>query len=573
MEALNQWVTARSCLKDAAAGFLKACLALKKVAVHSRPSHPNQIILESMIDDVQSKIESIETVERWMHASRAALNALLNHSTSRVPINKLPPEILGRIFAIIVGSTSCYMTNDGRNALLDIPLVCARWYQVATNTRPLWSHIDIYCRPKDPDSNLVRLWLQRSHGVPLHIHLSSYSFQPATTILDLVPILQPYSASTNSLLISGANDSEARALFALYLGDSGPRALSTLDVSNVWDSEATLPWPTYPIPGLTSLELCNLGDLTCPNLDELVHILSGSPRLHTLRLAKLSNFAVRPGRQQDYRTISLPHLKLLEIMVSGRNALAALLAMIHPGKLELHVRLGIQVIGEDPVPRAARLLLARSNVVSLTLSCIDSGFVPDIQSFFPCVPGLRALRIDRLDREAETFLEALAEYSTLQPLSSLQLLCLSGGEVNSRLMSRVKSIVGARQLRSLLFWSCEFPPVFRELGAEDYTPEYIDLGVIGADVDKDQLEALHQFDAEVAAEAEDDDDVDIGNFGSETCDIRFPCMLTSTREWLLEHVERLQVCETPSSLIINGIDGLAQELTRINANAYMETTP
>ncbi|KAG8719265.1 hypothetical protein FRC09_011391 [Ceratobasidium sp. 395] len=504
MEALNQWVTAHSHLKDAAAGFFDACLALKKVAVQSRPSHANQVILESVIDDVQSRMDSIEAVEGWMRESRAALNALLNHSTSCVPINRLPPEILGRIFAIVVGSTPCCMINDEQDALLDIPLVCTRWYQVATNTRSLWSHVDIYYRPKDPDSNLVRLWLERSHGVPLHIHLSSHSFQPSTTILDLVPILQPYSASTSSLLISEVNNSEARALFALYLGDTGPGALSTLDVSHVWGPGATLAWPTYPIPGLTSLELCNLGDLTCPALDELANILFGSPHLHTLRLTKLRNFTVRPGHQLDYYTISLPHLRLLEFAVSGRNALAALLAMIYPGKLELHVRLDIQAIGKDPVPCATRLFLARSNVVSLTLSCVNPGIVSDIQSFFACVPGLRALRIHRLDRDAEAFLEALTEYS-----------------------------------------------------------------VVGADVDEDQLGALNQLEAEVAAEAEDDDDNDISIFESETSDVHFPYMPAVTKEWLLEHVERLQVCETPSCFTINGIDNLAQELAKINPNAHM----
>ncbi|KAG8717022.1 hypothetical protein FRC09_014863 [Ceratobasidium sp. 395] len=570
MEALNQWVTARSRLKDAAAGFLDACLALKKVAVQSRPSHANQITLESVIDDVQPNMDSIEAVEGWMHESRAALNALLNHSSSRAPINQLPTEILGHIFAIVVGTTPCYMTNDGRDALLDIPLVCTRWYQVATNTRSLWSHIDIFYRPKDPDSNLVRLWLERSLGMPLHIHLSSRPFQLATTILDLVSTLQPYSASTNSLLISGVHDDEACALFTLYLGDNGPGALSTLDVSDLWGPGATLPWPTYPIPGLTSLELCNLGDLACPALDELVNILSGSPHLHTLRLAKIIDFPVRSSHQLD-RTISLPHLKLLEFGISGRNAQAALLAMIYPGKLELHVRLDIQVIGEDPVPRAVRLFLARSNVVSLTLSCVDSGLVPDVQPFFPCVPGLRALHINRLNfREAEAFLEALTGSSTLQPLSNLQLLCLSAGEVNSRIMSRVKSMVGARQLRSLLFWSCEFPPVFRELCAEDHNPECIDSGVIGAEVNADQPEALNLLEAEFAAEAEDNDVSDIDNFGPETSEhIRLPYMPTSTEEWLLEHVERLQICETPSPLIINGMDVLARELTRIYANAHM----
>ncbi|KAG8778120.1 hypothetical protein FRC12_025155 [Ceratobasidium sp. 428] len=195
MEALNRWAKARSHLKDAATSFLDACLALK-LAVQSQPSHPNQIILESLIDDVQFKMDAIAAVESCMHKSRATLNAMLNHSTSRVPINKLPPEILGRIFAIIVGFTPCYLERPGRDPLLDIPLVCARWYQVATHTRSLWSHIDIDSRPIRVNSNIVRLRLERSHGVPLHIHVSCDPFKAGTTISEIVPILQPYKAST-----------------------------------------------------------------------------------------------------------------------------------------------------------------------------------------------------------------------------------------------------------------------------------------------------------------------------------------------------------------------------------------
>ncbi|KAG8724820.1 hypothetical protein FRC09_013781, partial [Ceratobasidium sp. 395] len=121
MEVHNQWIVAQRHLRESATSFLDACLALKKVAAQSLPSHPNQIMLENVIHDVQSKIGSIAEVESHMYESRAALNALLNHSSLRVPINKLPTEILGRIFAIAVGDSPCPLTNRGRDNLLDVP--------------------------------------------------------------------------------------------------------------------------------------------------------------------------------------------------------------------------------------------------------------------------------------------------------------------------------------------------------------------------------------------------------------------------------------------------------------------
>ncbi|KAG9074064.1 hypothetical protein FS749_014424, partial [Ceratobasidium sp. UAMH 11750] len=120
MEALNQWKTAQLRLKEAASSFLDASITLRKVAAQSFPSHPNQIVLENVLDDLHSQIDSIGVVEHCMHESRAVLNALLNVSTSRVPINKLPPEILGRIFSILVASSPCYPKRGQRDALLDI---------------------------------------------------------------------------------------------------------------------------------------------------------------------------------------------------------------------------------------------------------------------------------------------------------------------------------------------------------------------------------------------------------------------------------------------------------------------
>ncbi|KAG8769484.1 hypothetical protein FRC12_004937, partial [Ceratobasidium sp. 428] len=122
METLNQWITAQSHLKEAAASFLDACLALRKAAAQSFPSHPDHLILENMLDGVRSRISSIGVVENCMHESRAMLNALLNVSTSRVPINRLPPEILGRIFSIAVASSPCAPEHGKRDSLLDIPL-------------------------------------------------------------------------------------------------------------------------------------------------------------------------------------------------------------------------------------------------------------------------------------------------------------------------------------------------------------------------------------------------------------------------------------------------------------------
>ncbi|KAG8778118.1 hypothetical protein FRC12_025153 [Ceratobasidium sp. 428] len=258
--------------------------------------------------------------------------------------------------------------------------------------------------------------------------------------------------------------------------------------------------------------------------------------------------------------------------------------MIHPGELELHIRLGIKFIGDEPVPHAAQLLLARSNVVSLVLSRIGCDSAPDIKLFFLDVPRLRALRVDLSDRDVDAFLSALADCYVVEYLPSLQLLCLSNGEVNSRYMSRIKRMVEARRLRSLLFWSCGFPAFFNDQGGDaQHQVGFIDFGAI-ADADEAQPQPQPQPQAPAPAPAQDldlnldldldlnlgidqfeDDDDDAGILGSESeTPNTYSYMPTRTEEWLLGRVNKLVVCEAPLDRIINGVDVLAQEMAKVN---------
>ncbi|KAG8778117.1 hypothetical protein FRC12_025152 [Ceratobasidium sp. 428] len=323
----------------------------------------------------------------------------------------------------------------------------------------------------------------------------------------------------------------ARTLFALYLGDSGAGALNTLVVSGVWDKELTIPWSTYFIRGLTALELYNLQQPACPALDELTTMLSNCPHLRTLRLSHLRNSIIRRNEQRNRRTISLPHLQLLDVAGLEGDVLVALLEIIHPGKLDLHVRLGIQS-GERRVSPAALSLFARSNVASLALSSDASDLILTSESPFTCLLGLRALRVDCTDSSPETLLEALTHHNMLQSLPSLQLLCISGGEVDQGFMDDVKSLVGARPLRSLLFWSCKFPVFYRRVA------------------NKVKLQ-----------------DRSRGSDGA--ANLSYRPMPETTKKWLMKRVERLVISETPPTRISDNVDALAQEMTKLGSADYL----
>ncbi|KAG8726071.1 hypothetical protein FRC12_023736 [Ceratobasidium sp. 428] len=283
---------------------------------------------------------------------------------------------------------------------------------------------------------------------------------------------------------------------------------------------------------LVVLELRSIQGLGCPVLEELVAMLSDCPKLHTLRLVDLRTFTARSEQLLNQGFIILPCLKLLQIEIPGGQALAELLAVIQPGELELDVRLSIGPIDGGPVLRNAQSLLRRSNVVSLTLADFRSPNIDHFQSFFSSMPYLRGLRINSTG--AGSLLSALANEAVAESLSNLQSLCISDGEVDSPLLNRIIAFVEVRPLHSLFFWSCRFPSFYNE---QEGTDEGEDLGMNDDHIDGNQNfipgSPLYHKDTPYRA-----------------------------RTFLLEHVERLVVCETPPVSIVNGVDVSVQEMIK-----------
>ncbi|KAG8723311.1 hypothetical protein FRC09_003811 [Ceratobasidium sp. 395] len=561
MEAVDRWVAAQSDITEAVDGFLDARLTLRNATAQSFPLNPNHTVSKRVLDGVQSHMGCIDVEESYMHESRTVINALLN--SDPVPVNKLPPEILGRIFSIVVASSPCTPKNGERDTLLDIPLVCTRWHQLATSDRFLWSHIDI-------DSghrygcfrlNRIRLWLERSRGASIYIHSTRNDSQGDKPVIPrLISILQPHAMFTSSLVISGRHIGLTRALLALCLNQSGPGTLNTLILANDWSYKSNVPWPTYSMRALVALELRNIRSLgtRAPVLEQLVDILSDCPKLHTLRLIHLWNFSMRSDQPPSQGAIFVPHLRLLELVLPPREeALVGLMTAIKPGELELDVRLGIGAMDKGSVLRSTQLLLSRSNVVSLTLLNFGSPSVDQFRSLFSSMPYLRGLRVNSCS--ASLLLSALANDTLAQSLSNLQSLCILEGGVNTPLLNRIISFVKSRPLRSLFFWSCRFPLLYNEgEGAGN-----------GDDEDLDVMEDEDEYNDAHSNQADDGyDDEDDGADGDQDFVLESPLHHVNVpdraRTLLLGYVERIVVCETPSASIVHGVDVSVQEMIKID---------
>ena len=114
------------------------------------------------------QIKDIEIIARRL------LNGTVRARNSLVPINQLPPEILGRIFHFLrpfFGDiSSLYEPDESLNSALEkVAVVCHHWRIVAIGSPELWTIVDLH----DDDAYVVKL-LQRSGCLPLTLLCHSY---------------------------------------------------------------------------------------------------------------------------------------------------------------------------------------------------------------------------------------------------------------------------------------------------------------------------------------------------------------------------------------------------------------
>ncbi|KAG8768054.1 hypothetical protein FRC12_005858 [Ceratobasidium sp. 428] len=466
MEVVKKLLETRLALENAVAEFFDACTVLKTVALSPLVSFPNQIAFENVVQSVLTSVDTVGLVEFRMKESRTALNRLLNMSPSHVPINKLPPETLGRIFSFVAAVSPCCL--DGIDTLIELPLVCMKWNQIAASTRSLWTHIDISFGCFLPATTLGRAQklLNRCRNMPVHIHLDGGRNIETVDAPDIVATLRPRAEFLSSLHITNTQlHSLVCALLRLVSGPGAPKLLKCLSLDSIYPTEIEEglgSWPVNVLQGLAQLELTDLGERACPSMGDIVQVLFGCPALHTLRLRGLGTPS---DRSHDQTSISLPNLRFLEITnVHHHGEALALLSKITPGVLELDVRLDADyTVGPDGSALPGQLFLARANVVSLSMNFNQTLLHDEVfESLFACVPRLRVLRLDghHIHPEVAHALGTKTTNTSTMPLALLQSLCLGYCRICPETADQLKQIIETRELCNLVFLACIYPPSF-----------------------------------------------------------------------------------------------------------------
>ncbi|KAG8791591.1 hypothetical protein FRC12_008704 [Ceratobasidium sp. 428] len=528
MEAIQILLEAGLALEKAASDFLDACAALKLMAIPSLASALGQRAFENNIGNILSSVDSTSLVENRMRESRILLNKLLNMSTVRVPVHQLPVETLGYIFSIVVASSPCFPVDKLlRDGLLDIPRVCVRWNQVAIDTPSLWSHIDINLSQSSVATTLERaqLWLKRCHNMPIHLHLDGIPDLQSKDVPDLLAFMRPHGGSLGSLVFTNyCHRSLVHALLSLTSG-----SLKTLVASNTvapFDQEDVSSLPTGLLCGLTTLDLMESDQVICPSVSDVAKLLSGNSTLHTLRLR---HFRFRSSSLQTYPPILLPQLRFLEVVNVRGDEVPLLFSNLVPGILELDVRLDAKYFGDDRLGSSAQQLLARSNVVSLSIYNLLLDTTEQLLRCLPSAPRLRVLRFSDMSL-ARSLAQALA--TTVEDQPSLQLpclrsLCLFGCHVDPWAVIPLEQIIGQLRFSNLAFLNCQFPPSFTQPTSSDRESENKLVSESYQDHHKYQYE-----------------------------------MPQTLRDWFLARVERVVVDTTPtrSDQTYHGVDPFVQKL-------------
>ncbi|KAF8606152.1 hypothetical protein BDV93DRAFT_521012 [Ceratobasidium sp. AG-I] len=279
------------------------------------------------------------------------------------PIDRLPPEILSRIFVTLVQASlyaasigdgsyntiqyssiaAAYADHDKNvNYPVRLTSVCIRWRQVAISTPLLWSFLD-----------LVRSWVglrnlqylnmcyDRSVDAPLSVRLGKYSTQYCQDGDEerLAPLLSSYAPRLYSLAIAYSSPGVAKKAlsFLVARGTAGrlrKLALRAYLEDNLILADDPLPqdaldelleplhslhldcvafnWDITRCRNLVELQLVRLLNVTTPSSSQLVSFLNANPTIRKLKISCLSLSTYDPGLPP----IKLPELQNMELDIS-----------------------------------------------------------------------------------------------------------------------------------------------------------------------------------------------------------------------------------------------------------------
>ncbi|KAF8597646.1 hypothetical protein BDV93DRAFT_527243 [Ceratobasidium sp. AG-I] len=498
------WDVARRALDDAIQQYLDSSIALAAAVSWPSGSFSDQNAFEAAVNTIRSDILSLKMRHERLDSAQSSLCRIQNKSSTLIPFNKLPLEIMARIFHMSAGrSCVCDSVSQtlhpvehyGPKTLLAITHVCAYWRDIAISDSSLWSHVTFHINRDDDFTdkpNCPQTWLIRARSMPLYIHLDGEprhkrgSRIPGLVATRLLPYL---SRITGFRITAGWTYTMTRWFLLKLLVNGGAGSmqefihLGGLDLED--NQELPLPSssrlsrsPESPLPSLRTLgmtSMCfawdsaifrNLVDLSLnrlaedcqPTLQQFLGVLSACPDLRLLNLCMI-RFRVPSG--SHLTPVTLGALELLDLSGTDHDIASSLLPWISTGESELSLKVNCLWPDASHAIEAVVTFSKRSRVTRLFLiqpNQFTTRYLAPLHS-------LRVLILDFISGQSGKCPDAIMHLVDLDEsqrsarcpkLQSLYLL-------NCSIDITVKATLEAHSLKRLTFGACKLAPSDEEL--------------------------------------------------------------------------------------------------------------
>ncbi|KAF6745454.1 hypothetical protein DFP72DRAFT_778886, partial [Ephemerocybe angulata] len=113
--------------------------------------------LKQMIDGLSKRISKLQSQLDALEGQRQRHQAILS------PVRRIPMEILGEIFALVLPDV---LYSGDRRMLRNLGLVCKSWQNASLLARHLWSGLQLIRPPKTGAYGRIVSWLTKSGALP-----------------------------------------------------------------------------------------------------------------------------------------------------------------------------------------------------------------------------------------------------------------------------------------------------------------------------------------------------------------------------------------------------------------------
>ncbi|KAG8782529.1 hypothetical protein FRC12_020696 [Ceratobasidium sp. 428] len=401
--------------------FRDACITLYQAAIRPKDDDASQKRLDSELIQLADRLPPLSVAEQKLRESLAFLRRTRNISQNIVPINRLPAEVLSRVFECATSQQYCIdPTNfDLRlSPLAVLPSVCASWRQVALDTPPLWTHLDLSGENSLYTVNRVALWLQRARHAPLHLHFKrDYLFKDQGLTSEAGNILSRAGSFTFE---PESSEKVFKEALEFYNKHGRPDRLKAITIrTSYWHDELSghFNWSCFVPSSLTTLKLFHSSNRITPSLDELLILLSRTTNLRTLIVRAVY---IISGQNKSYPEINLPNLEYFASYPTDSTredylgVTKCLLQSIVPGACELEAWIDMGLPADEEHDSAIRKFLGCARVTQLHIGYFNHGDEVRLARYLDYLPQLQVLSMDFNGDQTSNILAALISLDEAQ---------------------------------------------------------------------------------------------------------------------------------------------------------------